>query len=59
VAARGSVPVDAALAAALGEPAGSPAVTQVIGSLSALAARLAPEHPGPIRRQLDQARTEP
>jgi Winged helix DNA-binding domain len=58
VAAKGSVPVDAALAAALGEPAGGPAVTQIIGTLSALAARLAPETPGPIRRQLNQARRE-
>jgi DNA-binding transcriptional ArsR family regulator len=58
VAAKGSVPVDAALAAALGEPAGGAAVTEIIGALSALAARLAPETPGPIRRQLDQARRE-
>jgi DNA-binding MarR family transcriptional regulator len=58
VAAKGSAPVDAALAAALGEPAGATTVTQIIGTLSALAARLAPETPGPIRRQLDQARRE-
>jgi DNA-binding MarR family transcriptional regulator len=58
VAAKGSVPVDAALAAALGEPAGGAAVTQIIGTLSALAALLAPETPGPILRQLDQARRE-
>jgi hypothetical protein len=58
VAAKGSVPVDAALAAALGEPAGGAAVTQIIGTLSALAALLAPETPGPILRQPDQARRE-
>ena len=58
VAAKGSAPVDAALAAALGEPAGGAAVTQIIGTLSALADRLAPETPGPIKRELDQARQE-
>jgi DNA-binding MarR family transcriptional regulator len=58
VAAKGSVPVDAALAAALSEPPGGAAVTQIISTLSALAARLAPETPGPIRRQLDRARRE-
>ena len=58
VAAKGSVPVDAALAAALGEPTGGAAVTQIIATLSTLAARLAPETPGPIKRQLDQARRE-
>jgi DNA-binding MarR family transcriptional regulator len=59
VAAKGSVPVDAALAAALGEPDGGATVTEIIGTLNALAARLASETPGPIRRQLDQARREP
>jgi DNA-binding MarR family transcriptional regulator len=58
VAAKGSVPVDAALAAALGEPDGGAVVTKIIGTLSALADQLAPETPGPIRRQLDQARRE-
>jgi hypothetical protein len=58
VAAKGSVPVDATLAAVLGEPPGGAAVTQIISTLSALAARLAPETPGPIRRQLDQARRD-
>jgi DNA-binding MarR family transcriptional regulator len=58
VAAKGSVPVDAALAAALSEPPGGAAMTQIIGTLSALAARLAPETPGPIKRQLDRARRE-
>jgi len=58
VAAKGSAPVDAALAAALGEPNGGAAVTKIIGTLSALADQLAPETPGPIRRQLDQARRE-
>jgi hypothetical protein len=33
-------------------------VTKIIGTLSALADQLAPETPGPIRRQLDQARRE-
>jgi DNA-binding MarR family transcriptional regulator len=55
---KGSAPVDAALAAALGEPAGGTAVAQVIDTLSALAARLRPEPPGPVRRQLEQAREE-
>ena len=59
VAARGSAPVDGALAAALGEPDGGPAVTEIVATLSALAERLRPESPGPIRRQLDQARKEP
>jgi hypothetical protein len=58
VAAKGSAPVDAALAAALGEPDGGAAVTKIIGTLKALADQLAPETPGPIRRQLDQARRE-
>jgi DNA-binding MarR family transcriptional regulator len=55
VAAKGSAPVDAALAAALGEAADA---GQVIGMLSELAERLRPGSPGPIRRQLDQARKE-
>jgi MarR family len=59
VVAKGSVSVDAALAAALGEPHGEAGVTQVIGTLDALAARLRPEPPGPVLRQLDQAREEP
>jgi DNA-binding MarR family transcriptional regulator len=58
VAAKGSAPVDAALAEALGEPADGAAVTEIIGTLTALAARLRPDAPGPIRRQLDQARQE-
>jgi DNA-binding MarR family transcriptional regulator len=56
VAAKGSAPVDAALAAALGEEADA---GQVIGMLSELAERLRPGSPGPVRRQLDQARKEP
>jgi DNA-binding MarR family transcriptional regulator len=55
VAAKGSVPVDAALAAALGNPADA---GEVVGMLTALAERLRPESPGPIRRRLDQARKE-
>ena len=58
VAAKGSAPVDGALAAALGEPDGGPAVAEIVATLSALAERLRPESPGPIQRQLDQARTE-
>jgi DNA-binding MarR family transcriptional regulator len=58
VAAKGTATVDAALAAALGEPDGGAAVTKIIGTLKALADQLAPETPGPIRRQLDQARRE-
>jgi DNA-binding MarR family transcriptional regulator len=58
VATKGSAPVDAALAAALGEQAGDPAVSQLIETLSALAARLRPSSPGPIRRQLEQAAGE-
>jgi DNA-binding MarR family transcriptional regulator len=56
VVAKGSAPVDAALAAALGDPADA---EEIIGALAALAERLRPESPGPIRRQLDQAREEP
>jgi DNA-binding transcriptional ArsR family regulator len=59
VAAKGSAPVDGALAAALGEPDGGPAVAEIVATLSALAERLRPESPGPIQRQLDQARKEP
>jgi DNA-binding MarR family transcriptional regulator len=55
VAAKGSVPVDAALAAALGHPADA---GEIIATLAALAERLRPASPGPIRRQLDQARRE-
>jgi len=55
VAAKGSAPVDAALAAALGDPADA---GEIIGTLAALAERLRPESPGPIRRQLDQAGTD-
>jgi DNA-binding transcriptional ArsR family regulator len=58
VAAKGSAPVDGALAAALGEPDGGPAVAEIVATLSALAERLRPESPGPIQRQLDQARAE-
>ena len=58
VAAKGSAPVDGALAAALGEPDGGPAMAEIVATLSALAERLRPESPGPIQRQLDQARTE-
>jgi len=58
VAAKGSAPVDGALAAALGEPDGGPAVAEIVATLSALAERLRPESPGPIQRQLDQARKE-
>ena len=58
VAAKGSAPVHGALAAALGEPDGGPAVAEIVATLSALAERLRPESPGPIQRQLDQARTE-
>jgi DNA-binding transcriptional ArsR family regulator len=56
VAAKGSAPVDVALAAALGDPADA---GEIIDMLAALAERLRPESPGPIRRQLDQARREP
>lgn len=59
VVAKGSVSADAALAAALGEPEGGADVTQIIDVLSAIAARLRPEPPGPIGRQLEQARGEP
>ncbi len=55
VAAKGSAPVNAALAAALGDPADA---GEIINMLAALAERLRPESPGPIRRQLDQARRE-
>jgi DNA-binding transcriptional ArsR family regulator len=55
VAAKGSVSVDGALAAALGDAAGA---GRVIGMLSELAERLRPGSPDPIRRQLDQAREE-
>ena len=55
VAAKGSVPADAALAAALGHPADA---GEIIITLAALAERLPPSSPGPIRRQLDQARRE-
>ena len=58
VAAKGSASVDGALAAALGEPEDGPSVTEIIGTLAALAERLRPESPGPIRRQLEQARKE-
>jgi DNA-binding transcriptional ArsR family regulator len=59
VAAKGSASVDAALAAALGEPDGGASVTEIIGTLSSVAARLRSEAPpGQIRRQLDQARGE-
>ena len=56
VVAKGSASVDAALAAALGGPADA---AEIIGTLTALAERLRPESPGPIRRQLEQARKEP
>jgi DNA-binding MarR family transcriptional regulator len=59
VAAKGSAPVDAALAAALGEQAGTPAVTELVETLNTLATRLRPSSPGPIRRQLEQAAGEP
>ena len=55
VAAKGSASVDAALAAAQGYAADA---GEIIGTLSALAERLRPESPGPIRRELDQARKE-
>jgi Winged helix DNA-binding domain len=58
VALKGSASVDGALAAALGEPEAGPEVTEIIGTLTALAERLRPESPGPIRRQLEQARRE-
>jgi DNA-binding MarR family transcriptional regulator len=58
VAAKGSASVDAALAAALGQPEDEPGVAQIIATLAALAERLRPEPPGPIRRQLDQARKD-
>jgi DNA-binding MarR family transcriptional regulator len=59
VVAKGSVSVDATLAAVLGEPDGGADVTQIIDTLDALAARLRPESPGPVLRQLDQAPGEP
>jgi DNA-binding MarR family transcriptional regulator len=55
VAAKGAVPVDAALAAALGHPADA---GEIIATLAALAERLRPASPGPVRRQLAQARRE-
>jgi DNA-binding MarR family transcriptional regulator len=58
VAAKGSASVDDALAQALGESADDPAVTEILAALTALAARLRPEAPGPIRRQLDLAQGE-
>ncbi len=58
VAAKGSAPVDAALAEALGEPADGAAVTEILGTLTALASRLRPDAPGPIRRQLEQAQLD-
>ena len=58
VAAKGSAQVDAALAAALCEQAGDPAVTELIETLNTLAARLRPSSPGPIRRQLERAAGE-
>lgn len=58
VALKGSASVDRALAAALGEADGGSSVTEIIGTLTALAERLRPESPGPIRRQLEQARKE-
>ncbi len=58
VAAKGSVSVDTALAEALGEAAGGAAATRIIGMLDDVAARLRPADPGPIRRQLDQARKQ-
>jgi DNA-binding MarR family transcriptional regulator len=59
VAAKGAASVDGALAAALGEAENGPGVAEIIATLAALAERLRPESPGPIRRQLDQARREP
>ena len=56
VAAKGSASVDAALAAAQGDPADA---GEIIGTLAVLAERLRPESPGPIRRQLDRAMREP
>ena len=58
VAAKGSASVDGALAAALGEPEDGPGVAEIITSLAALAERLRPGSPGPIRRQLDRAMRE-
>jgi DNA-binding transcriptional ArsR family regulator len=58
VAAKGSASVDGALAAALGEQDGGPGVAEIIATLAALAERLRPEAPGPIRRRLDQAMRE-
>ena len=55
VAAKGAVPADAALAAAMGDPADA---DEIIATLAALAEHLRPASPGPIRRQLDQARRE-
>ena len=59
VAAKGSASVDGALAAALGEPEDGPGVAEIITALAALAERLRPGSPGPIRRQLDRAVREP
>ncbi len=58
VVAKGAVSVDATLAEALGEPADGAAIAQIISTLGDIAARLTPADPGPIRRQLDQARKE-
>ena len=56
VAAKGMASADAALAEALGEAEGGAA--EIIAALERLAARLRPASPGPILRQLDQARGE-
>src|SRR5580698_5806168 len=53
---RTLVRVAPALAEALGEPADGAATAQIIRTLSDIAARLRPAHPGPIMRQLGQAR---
>jgi DNA-binding MarR family transcriptional regulator len=48
---KGAIPVDAALAAALGEPDAA-VVAQLVTGLEALAARLRPAQPGPAVSQL-------
>jgi DNA-binding MarR family transcriptional regulator len=48
---KGTLPADAALAAALGET-GPAAVAEIITGLQALAARLHRDRPGPVARQL-------
>jgi hypothetical protein len=58
VAAKGAAPADAALAAALGEPADGADFARLLATLEELGARLRPAPPGPIPRQLGEARLD-